>query len=159
MSVAGPPPPTCALHKVGRLAGVLRTCPSCYRHSENGPPCTPTRLYNNRSHRGTGRARQQRLTARLRSRALKGYDAEYLGYGITTSAPPGAMSVTLTSAEKQARYRERHLAPCARSRFLVFLCTPKGRDRSVCTEKRLDAFRNSPMIRVRVRRSATTLSH
>jgi hypothetical protein len=26
------------------------------RHHENGPPCTPPRLYNNRSHRGTGRA-------------------------------------------------------------------------------------------------------
>jgi hypothetical protein len=32
-----------------------------------------------------------------------------LGYGITLSAPPGALSVTLTNAEKQARYRERHL--------------------------------------------------
>jgi hypothetical protein len=31
------------------------------------------------------------------------------GYGITISAPAGAMSVTLTNAEKQARYRERHL--------------------------------------------------
>jgi hypothetical protein len=32
---------------------------------------------------------EQRVTARLASRALKGdYDAECLGYGITTSAPP-----------------------------------------------------------------------
>src|SRR5215475_14308535 len=31
------------------------------------------------------------------------------GYGITISAPPEPMSVTLTNAEKQARYRERHL--------------------------------------------------
>jgi hypothetical protein len=30
---------------------------------------------------------------------------------------------------------------------------PEGRDR--CTQKRLDVFRNSPIIRVRVRRSAT----
>jgi hypothetical protein len=28
----GPPLPTCALHKVGQLARVLRTCRSYYRH-------------------------------------------------------------------------------------------------------------------------------
>src|SRR5215467_5358532 len=32
-SCLGPPPPISALHKVGRLAGVLRTYRSCYRHS------------------------------------------------------------------------------------------------------------------------------
>jgi hypothetical protein len=67
--------------------------------------------------------------------------------------------VTLTNAEKQLATVNASLQPCALSRFLVFLCTPKGRDRSVCSEKRLDAFysekrldafRNSPMIRVRV---------
>jgi hypothetical protein len=35
MSVRGPPLPTCALHKLGRVAGVLRTCRSCYRHSRS----------------------------------------------------------------------------------------------------------------------------
>ena len=33
-----------------------------------------------------------------------------LDYGITVSSAAGAMSVTLTDAEKQARYRERQMA-------------------------------------------------
>jgi hypothetical protein len=41
MSGIGPPLPTCALHKVGRLdqPGVLRTCRSCYRHSRSPAAC------------------------------------------------------------------------------------------------------------------------
>jgi hypothetical protein len=37
ISGCGPPLPTCALHKVGRLARVLRTCRSYYRHGLSWP--------------------------------------------------------------------------------------------------------------------------
>jgi hypothetical protein len=66
------------------------------------------------------------VRARPPSRALKGYyDAECLGNGYNPISAAGAMSVTLTNAEKQASWRKRNLKNENGTKFRAqFVSTP-----------------------------------
>jgi hypothetical protein len=140
MSLDSPLLPTCALHKVGRLARVLRTCPSCYRHSRSWPDpdsasiiggslsiSGPVAVIRLRASRAANKFNTREPTSRLFPTTGNSTLVELAAdpvFGTPRTAPPGGAS--MASVDREAHDNDKisqQLLNVERDAWRVWLTT------------------------------------